>query len=126
MRKELRGRPRSVDSETLNKLEGAFSMDCTDEEACILANISPATLYNYQKANPDFLERKRLLKNTMIAKARSVLAEALNKKDKDTARWYLERKRRDEFATRVENDVNARGLNIIVSDEKTKEAVEDL
>lgn len=126
MAKELRGRPRSVDADTLNKLEGAFSMDCTDGEACILAGISPATLYNYQKENPDFLERKRLLKNTMIAKARSVLAEALNKKDKDTAKWYLERKRKEEFSVRTENDIRTVGINITVPDEKTKQALEDL
>ena len=39
----------------------------------------------------------------MIFKARTVIADALNNKDENTARWYLERKRKDEFSTKQEN-----------------------
>ncbi len=47
-------RPTSFTKETLQKLEEAFAMDCTDEEACFYANIAPASLYNYQKQNKGF------------------------------------------------------------------------
>lgn len=86
--------------EVLLKLEQAFSLGCSDNEACLLAGICPATLYNYQNRNPGYLERKALLKDTLILKSRGVVADALSKKDKDVAKWYLERKRRDEFSTR--------------------------
>jgi len=52
------GRPPVVDDIALQKLEEAFAMGCTDLEACLYADISSSTLYNYQKAHPDFLERK--------------------------------------------------------------------
>ena len=38
-------------------------MGCTDDEACLHAEITPATLYNYQNANPEFLEQQEYWKN---------------------------------------------------------------
>lgn len=100
------GRPTIMTPELVNKLETAFSMGCTDLEACLFANISKQTLYNYQDKNPEFVDRKAMLKEKLILKARSVIAESLNKKDENTAKWYLERKRKDEFSAKSENDVN--------------------
>lgn len=74
-------------------------MDCTDQEACILANIAPSSLYNYQSDYPEFLERKKLLRHTPILKARQTIIGAL-----DTpvyALKYLERKRPEEFGDYV-------------------------
>lgn len=108
-KKSLVGRPPVIDKDVLNKLETSYSMGCTDSEACLFANISKQTLYNYQDKHPEFVERKEMLKEKLILKARSVIAESLNKKDENTAKWYLERKRKDEFSTKQENEVN---LNI--------------
>ena len=105
----LVGRPPVIDKDVLNKLETSYSMGCTDSEACLFANISKQTLYNYQDKHPEFVERKEMLKEKLILKARSVIAESLNKKDENTAKWYLERKRKYEFSTKQENEVN---LNI--------------
>lgn len=96
------GRPTVMTNDVLNKLETSFSLGCSDVEACLFADISPHTLYEYQKKNPKFVERKEMLRQKLVLKARSVLADALNRKDENTARWYLERKRKDEFSTRQE------------------------
>lgn len=96
-----KGRPTVITQEVLRKLEEAFSLGCTDLEACLYANISKSTLYDYQKANPDFLERKEKLKEAPILLARKTVIDSL--KNPLTAQWYLERKKKDEFATRVEN-----------------------
>lgn len=100
------GRPTVMTQDVVNKLEQAFSMGCSDLEACLFADISKQTLYDYQDKHPEFADRKAMLKQKMIFKARSVIADALNNKDQNTARWYLERKGRDEFATKVESDVS--------------------
>jgi len=102
MSKSKVGRPSIITDEVLQKLEQAFSLDCTDEEACIYADISPRTLYNYQDANPEFLQRKKLLKQKLVLKARTVISNSLSENDRDTAKWYLERKRKDEFSTKQE------------------------
>ena len=100
------GRPTIMTPELVNKLETAFSMGCTDLEACLFANISKQTLYNYQDKNPEFVDRKEMLKQKLVLKARSVVAESLNKKDENTAKWYLERKRKEEFGAKPENEIN--------------------
>lgn len=96
------GRPKKVTQEIVNKLEHAFAIGCTDKEACLYADISQQTLYTYQNETPGFLERKELLKETPVLKARSVVIKELEAKDPNMARWYLERKRKSEFSTREE------------------------
>lgn len=96
------GRPPSVTQDVVNKLEEAFSLGATDLEACFFAGISKQTLYNYQEKNPDFIDRKVALKERLVLKARAVIRDALENKDKQTAQWYLERKKKDEFSQRQE------------------------
>ena len=99
---EKRGRKTVMTPEIIDKLEQAFSMGCSDLEACLHANIGKTTLYNYQNENPEFVERKEQLKEKLVLKARTVIADALNRKDENTAKWYHERKAKNEFSTRQE------------------------
>jgi hypothetical protein len=96
------GRPPIIDEIVLQKLEMAFSIDCTDSEACFYAGICPATLYNYQTEHPEFLERKEGLKNKPVLKARQTVVSGLDQVN--NAQWYLERKKKNEFAQRNEMD----------------------
>lgn len=77
---------------TIAKLEQAFLMGCTDQEACLFADIIPSTLYRYQEANPEYCERKDTLKQNPYMKARGVLIEALDAKDVNTAHKIIDRK----------------------------------
>ena len=77
-------------------------MGCSDIEACLYANISKTALYNYQQKNPEFVDQKQQWKEQLVLKARTVIANALNNKDENTAKWYLERKCKKEFSTRQE------------------------
>ncbi len=92
-----KGRKPAITEAVLRKLEAAFAVGCTDDEACLYADIAPATLYKYQNDNLDFLEWKRLIKQRPVLKARNVIIGALDAKDIQTAKWYLERKRSSEF-----------------------------
>jgi hypothetical protein len=100
-KKSNAGRPTVFDKDTLQKLEYAFSIGCSDREACFYADIAESTLYNYQNNNPQFVERKHSLKNNPLFKARKTVYD--NLQEKETAKWYLERKVKDEFSTRIEN-----------------------
>lgn len=90
--------------EVLDKLRQAFAIDATVEEACFYADINPATYYNWKKAKPEQFEALERLRNTPILAARQTLATAV-KTDHITALKYLERKRKSEFSTKVEQDV---------------------
>ena len=96
------GRPTVFTDETLQKLREGFLRGYSDEEACLYAEIAPATLYNYQKENPEYVEQKQQWKKNPILKAKNVVNDALDKKDRHVAQWYLERKSKDEFAERKE------------------------
>lgn len=96
------GRPTVMTPEVVSKLEQAWAMGCSDLEACLFANISKQTLYDYQNKNPEFVDRKERLKESLVLKARTVIANALNQDDENTAKWYLERKKKAEFSTRQE------------------------
>ena len=104
------GRHTVMTQDVVNKLEQAFSMGCSDLEACLHAGISKQTLYDYQAKNPKFVDRKEQLKEKLVLKARTVIAEALNRKDENTAKWYLERKAKNEFSTKVENETTINGI----------------
>ena len=96
------GRPTKLTPETLDKLRTAFLMGCSDVEACLFADISKTALYNYQQKNPEFVDQKEQWKEQLTLKARTVIANSLNNKDENTAKWYLERKKKNEFGTRQE------------------------
>lgn len=99
---EKRGRKTIMTPEKIVLLEQAFSLGCSDLEACLHADIGKTTLYNYQNDHPEFVERKEQLKERLVLQARSVVADALFKEDKETAKWFLERKKKSEFSTRQE------------------------
>jgi len=95
-----------------NILEFAFLEGHTDQEASLIAGIHPATLYRYIKDHPEFDERKNLLKNNPIIKARQTLNRALET-NPDIAFKFLERKKRDEFGLKTEIDVTSQGSRIV-------------
>ena len=95
------GRPKAINEQVLEKLRNAFMYGASDEEACAYAEISNATLYNHQKANPTFLEWKDHLKQNPFMLARKTIVEHLDK-DPEFALKYMERKRKAEFSPRVE------------------------
>lgn len=91
------GAPTKITHSVINKLEAAFLMGCSDLEACLSANICKATLYNYQRRNPDFVDRKAILKENPVLKARETVLKGI-KEDPTLAFNYLKAKRSDEFA----------------------------
>lgn len=115
------GRPTVMTPEVVNKLEAAFSWGCTDTEACLWAGISRDTFYDYIKLNPKFADRKEQLKETPNLKARQVLNLALQQKDKQTAQWWLERKKKEEFSTRSEL-VQPEPIKVFITKEEQAEA----
>ena len=99
-KKSNRGRPRILKQTLIQKLEYAFSIGCTDLEACLHAGISKSTLYNFQQSNPDFVERKLLLKENPFLQARETIFK--NLKLFQGAAWFMERKKKEEFSQRTE------------------------
>lgn len=89
-------RPTKLTPLVVKKLEEAFALGCTDEEACIYGDISKQTLYNFQDKNQEFLDRKELLKQKPVLEARKAVLGSF-KANPHLAFKYLERKLSQEF-----------------------------
>ncbi len=95
------GRPTVMTQAVVGKLEHAFVYDCTVEEACLYAGISPDTYYTFCKQYPDFSERIAMLRHAPYLVIRKTLIAAAEH-DADLALKYLERKLPMEFSTRAQ------------------------
>ncbi len=105
MTKNKGGRPTIMTPDVILKLEEAFKIGCTDLEACFNADISKEALYNYQKKNPEFKERKQALKESPTFMARTSVVQGLQN-DPHLALKYLERKKKKEFGLKTDVDFN--------------------
>jgi hypothetical protein len=86
--------------ECVGKLEYAFSIDATVEEACYYADISRDTYYTWIKENKVLADKFERLRQRPVLTARDTVSKSLN--TPQGAQWYLERKKKLEFSTRQE------------------------
>ena len=106
--------------EKLHDLKFAFCIGATTVEACGYADITEQGYNKWLRNMPEDLrlEWKFLVeqwRSDLVLKARhSVFVEM---DDPNMAKWYLERKRRDEFATRTEQELKKVEKFSEVSDE---------
>jgi len=76
--------------DVLAKLEDAFMNAFTDKMACLYAGISETALYRYCEQNPEYAERKEILKETPNLVAQKTLVGDLA--NTSGARWWAEKK----------------------------------
>lgn len=84
-------RPPVINEEVLRKLEEGFSYGYSDQEACLYADIWTSTFYDYCKNNPEFSERKTVLKRTNSLHAKRHLATSIKNGDMKLSIWWLEK-----------------------------------
>lgn len=91
--------------EKVKKLEEAFALDCTIEEACFYADISKPTYYHWLEVDPELINRFEALRQNPVLTARTTVVNAI-KEDAELAMKYLERKKKAEFSPKTEIDNN--------------------
>jgi hypothetical protein len=96
------GRPTIMNDLTIAKLKEGFAQGFSVRNACIWADISQDTYFNYCKKNPNFSEQCKTLQQKPLIKSILVINIALEVGDVSTAKWYAERKAKDEFSLRNE------------------------
>lgn len=120
-KKNLGGRPTVMTPDTVKKLDEAFSQGFSDVEACLYADISKQALYDYCKLHPEYTDRKEELKHRPLMRARININKALQAGDKDMSKWYAERKAKQEFSLKVEQEIDAKidtVINIVPASKK--------
>ena len=103
MRKKIKkGRPLKITPFIVQKLEEAASVDASIAEMCFHADIAKGTYYAAIKRDPHLLYRLENLRQKPTLQARITQCRAVAHGDVHAAQWYLERKRKAEFAARSE------------------------
>ena len=96
------GRPTIMTEATIGKLKEGFAQGFSVRNACIWADINQDTYFEYCKKHPNFSEQCKTLQQKPLIKSILVINKALNEGDVATAKWYAERKAKDEFSLRNE------------------------
>lgn len=100
-RKHPGGRPTVMTPEVIRKLEDGFTKGLSDLEACLYAGIGKTPFYEYLQENPEFAERREMLKNNVRMQAKINIHTEVAAGDARTSQWYLER-RDPEYANKSE------------------------
>ena len=83
----------------VNKLKHAFSIGADVTAACAYAEISREAFYTWCKKDEKLKKELDRLREKPVLKALNTVYKELDKAD--TARWYLERKRSNEFGKKL-------------------------
>jgi hypothetical protein len=98
------GRPTIMTEATIGKLKEGFAQGFSVRNACIWADINQDTYFEYCKKHPKFSEQCKTLQQKPLIKSILVINKALNEGDVSTAKWYAERKAKDEFSLKTETE----------------------
>ena len=91
------GRPTVITKETVRKLEQAFKDGLSVSEACFVSGIGKRTFYDHKASDTTFAHNMELAKAYVTLRAKKVVVQAIDSGNLTAAKWYLERKARNEF-----------------------------
>jgi len=89
------GRPKKMTDHTIQKLKLCFAVGMTDLQASYFCWISKSSLYLYQSENPEFLEEKEILKDSISMQARLNIWWNIKSWDTADSKWWLTMKDKD-------------------------------
>lgn len=107
--------------ETVMKLQQAFAIDASVEEACYYADISRETYYRWIKENPILYDKFERLRNKPVLVARQTVANKIPESYQN-AMDYLKRKKKLEFGDSIDVNANVKYEKI----EEVRKATEDI
>ena len=92
--------PSKLTPEIRVKIEEVAALDGSVEEMAYYCDVSRQTIYQWLKDNPELSDKVERLRERPVLKARQTIAKSLD--NPQSAQWYLSRKRKREFAERIE------------------------
>jgi hypothetical protein len=98
LRTQKAGRPSVINEDIIRKLEAALGSGFSISFATSYAGISTSTFYEHKAGNDEFKYRVNRAEEWATLRARQVILNAIDNGDVATAKWYIERKARFEFA----------------------------
>lgn len=83
---------------TVQKLETALRDGFSVDTACHVSGVGRSTYYEHLHSDQNFADKMALAQDWTTQRAKQVISTAINNGDLPTAKWWLERKARAEFA----------------------------
>lgn len=93
----MSGRPTVITTKVVSLLAASFQNGLTVREACWQSGISHEAYYNRLRSDEQFADTMAKAQSTVSVNAKGLIAKAIKKGDLGVAKWWLERKSRDEF-----------------------------
>jgi len=91
------GRPTVIDESTVRKLEQAFRDGLSVSEGCFVSGIGRTAYYSRIGTDEAFANKMERAKQYVNIKAKKTVAQAISDGNINAAKWWLERKARNEF-----------------------------
>ena len=92
------GRPTAITRTKIAKLEEAFKMGATIEDACSYVGIDKSTYHRNIKSKPKFATKMDIARRYVKLNAKANVATDIKLGDIDSSKWWLEHKHSDEFS----------------------------
>lgn len=108
-----------MSDERIEKLKHAFAIGANIKQACVYADISHDTYYNWIKKNPKLSEEFEKQREKLPLKAKNNIAKGINDGDIPLSERYLAKKEPEEYGNKIQLDIN-QSVN-----EKDKQALEE-
>nr|DAM37558.1 MAG TPA: putative terminase small subunit [Caudoviricetes sp.] len=112
------GPPRKYNSKMHTNIIAAHQRGLNVEEVCHQVGISKDTYYRWLKEYPKLTDDINRAKTLLIRKSKELLMKAISDGDISTAKWYLERKARSEFASQSNQTIRLTSSLSELSDEE--------
>lgn len=113
-----RGKKADIESYVTN-IAPYLEVGCSLHEACSHGLVPYTTVKDYYDKDEEVRKNIDRLKNKIILEARSVIYKQIQDGDKDIAKWYLERKKKNEFSLKYEQST-VNEINIVYADNQDK------
>ena len=121
MQGNKRGRPTKYSPERLSRLTTALSAGNTRKDSCAYAGISEDTLQYWMKTRPGFAEEVTEAEAGAAVRNVAIVSWAANNGVWQAAAWWLERRRKADWAQRTEHTgADAGPVKVIVEYTKSQ------
>ena len=100
----------------LEGLKKYFLLGYSIQTACEYAGFDPSLVYKWAREDPSLSSKIKAWQGQVNAKARELIVHSILgdekegiKPDLKTAQWWAERRERNDFSIRTENDITTKG-----------------
>ena len=112
--------------EVVEVLRPFFELGCDIAKACRYAGIPRPTVETWVLEDNELRLKIEAWQNSINMKAREALKEGIEKGDKSSAEWWLERREKEDFSPKTETELSSKQSFSDLIAELEKEAENDI